>query len=57
MVQEADNGRSAIFFREVAVPYVHGDAPPAPAAPDPELFARRMAVYGIDLVGPPPALD
>jgi hypothetical protein len=24
---------------------------------DPEDFARRMMVYGIELVGPPPTLD
>jgi quercetin dioxygenase-like cupin family protein len=41
------------FFREVATPVVDGDAPPAPATPDAE-FARLMAVYGIELVGPPP---
>jgi mannose-6-phosphate isomerase-like protein (cupin superfamily) len=42
------------FFREVAPAVVDGEPPPAPAVPDPELFARRMAVYGIELVGPPP---
>lgn len=45
------------FFREVAVPVVDGEAPPEPAMPeDPEDFARRNARYGIDLLGPPPAL-
>jgi mannose-6-phosphate isomerase-like protein (cupin superfamily) len=42
------------FFQEVAPPVVEGVAPPSPAVPDGELFARRMAVYGIELVGPPP---
>jgi quercetin dioxygenase-like cupin family protein len=42
------------FFREVATAVVDGEAPPAPVRPDEELFARRMAVYGIDLLGPPP---
>jgi quercetin dioxygenase-like cupin family protein len=42
------------FFKEVAPPVVEGEGAPAPAVPDPEEFARRMAVYGIELVGPPP---
>jgi mannose-6-phosphate isomerase-like protein (cupin superfamily) len=42
------------FFREVAPAVREGEDAPAPALPDPELFARRMAVYGIELVGPPP---
>lgn len=42
------------FFKEVAVPVVPGEDRPAPRQPDQELFARRMDVYGIDLVGPPP---
>jgi hypothetical protein len=42
------------FFLEVAPPFVEGEPAPAPAVPDGELFARRMAVYGIELVGPPP---
>jgi mannose-6-phosphate isomerase-like protein (cupin superfamily) len=46
------------FFCEVAVPVVPGQAPPEATEPsDPEDFARRMAVYGIELVGPPPRLD
>jgi quercetin dioxygenase-like cupin family protein len=43
------------FFREVAVP-VDGDDAPAPRMPDAEDFAQRMLRYGIELVGPPPAL-
>lgn len=54
---EGPAGHGAVgFFREVAVPVIEGEAPPAPAVPDAQLFASRMAVYGIDLVGPPPAL-
>ena len=45
------------FFKEVSVPVVAGAEPPSPAVPDPQLFAERMRVYGIELVGPPPALD
>jgi len=44
------------FFREIAVPVVPGQAPPAPTAPDPEDFARRAGRYGIEIVGPPPTL-
>lgn len=42
------------FFREVAPLVEPGAAPPTPAVPDAEIFARRMDVYGIELVGPPP---
>jgi mannose-6-phosphate isomerase-like protein (cupin superfamily) len=45
------------FFREVAVPVVPGKGPPEPSEADPEEFTRRMAQYGIEVVGPPPALD
>ncbi len=45
------------FFREVAPPVVEGEPPPAPCEPDPEVFARGMARYGIDLVGPPPSIE
>lgn len=44
------------FFSEVAVPVVQDEQPPAPAMPDAAEFAARMTVYGIDLVGPPPAV-
>ena len=43
------------FFKEVATPVVPGGAPPQPAMPDVAEFGRLMAVYGIELVGPPPA--
>jgi quercetin dioxygenase-like cupin family protein len=43
------------FFREVAPP-VDGGEPPEPTMPDNEDFARRMMTYGIELVGPPPAI-
>jgi hypothetical protein len=39
------------FFREAAVPVVPGQAPPEPTQPDPEELARRMARYGIEMVG------
>jgi mannose-6-phosphate isomerase-like protein (cupin superfamily) len=45
------------FFREIAVPVIPGEPPPEPAEPDPEEFARKAALYGIEIVGPPPALD
>jgi quercetin dioxygenase-like cupin family protein len=41
------------FFREVA-PAVGEGEKPEPQMPDVEHFARRMAAYGIELVGPPP---
>jgi hypothetical protein len=44
------------FFREVGLPVVEGEAPPEPTMPDNEHFARRMASYGIELVGPPPSV-
>jgi mannose-6-phosphate isomerase-like protein (cupin superfamily) len=44
------------FFREVA-PVAPGQGRPEPTQPDPEDFARRMAHYGIEFVGPPPTLD
>lgn len=43
------------FFREVADEVGAGERP-APRIPDPEDFARRMAAYNIELVGPPPAV-
>jgi mannose-6-phosphate isomerase-like protein (cupin superfamily) len=42
------------FFAEVAYP-VDGEKP-EPQMPDVEHFARRMAAYGIELVGPPPGM-
>ena len=45
------------FFQEVCGPITPGQAPPEPAEPDPEDFARRMARYRIEMVGPPPTLD
>jgi mannose-6-phosphate isomerase-like protein (cupin superfamily) len=44
------------FFSEVAPPVVEGEEPPAPMIPDGAVFAERMAVYGIELVGPPPTV-
>jgi mannose-6-phosphate isomerase-like protein (cupin superfamily) len=45
------------FFRDVAVPVVPGQAAPDVTEADPEELARKMAQYGIELVGPPPTLD
>jgi mannose-6-phosphate isomerase-like protein (cupin superfamily) len=45
------------FFRVFAVPVVPGQAAPDVTEADPEELARKMAQYGIELVGPPPALD
>jgi mannose-6-phosphate isomerase-like protein (cupin superfamily) len=45
------------FFREIGIPVVPGEAPPEPVPPDPEEFARRAALYGIEIVGPPPTLE
>jgi hypothetical protein len=45
------------FFAEVAPRVVPGEPAPAPSQPDPEEFARIAASYGIEVVGPPPALD
>jgi mannose-6-phosphate isomerase-like protein (cupin superfamily) len=44
------------FFREIGIPVVPGEAAPEPVPPDPEEFARRAALYGIEIVGPPPIL-
>ena len=43
------------FFREVGTPVAADIEPPQPAKPDVAEFARLMAVYGMELVGPPPA--
>jgi quercetin dioxygenase-like cupin family protein len=45
------------FFAEVAPAVVPGEPPPPPTQPDPAEFARIAANYGIEIVGPPPALD
>ncbi len=45
------------FFAEVAPRVVAGEPAPPPSQPDPEEFARIAASYGIEIVGPPPALD
>jgi hypothetical protein len=44
------------FFVEMGV-RVNGGGPPAEAVlPSPEEFARRLAPYGCEIVGPPPEL-
>jgi mannose-6-phosphate isomerase-like protein (cupin superfamily) len=45
------------FFREIGIPVVNGEAPPRPADPDPDEFARKAALYGCEIVGPPPTLE
>ena len=45
------------FFLEMGVPVEPGVPEPAPVIPDPEEFGRRLAPYGIELVGPPPTID
>ncbi len=45
------------FFREAAVPAVPDQPAPQPTDPDPAELARKMALYGIESVGPPPTLD
>jgi mannose-6-phosphate isomerase-like protein (cupin superfamily) len=45
------------FFREIGAPVVPGEPAPQPVPPDPEDFARRAALYGIEIIGPPPTLD
>jgi hypothetical protein len=44
------------FFTEVCEPVEEGVEPPAVRPPDPEVFVNRMDAYGVDMVGPPPAL-
>lgn len=44
------------FFSEVCEPVVQGEGAPSPRQPDPEVFVSRMDAYGVDMVGPPPAL-
>lgn len=43
------------FFSEVGTPVAADIEPPLPQMPDVAEFARLMAVYGMELVGPPPA--
>ena len=44
------------FFRDIAVPVVPGEPGPEPTEPDPEELAGKAALYGIEIVGPPPTL-
>ena len=43
------------FFSQVGTPVASDIEPPQPEMPDVAEFARLMAVYGMELVGPPPA--
>ena len=45
------------FFIEMGLPVTDPDQPPAPVVPDHDVFAREMARYGVELVGPPPTLE
>ena len=45
------------FFSELGTDARRSEAPPAPEAPDPELFASVAARYAMDIVGPPPRED
>lgn len=45
------------FFTKLGADASGGHDKPAAQAPDPELFARVADSYGMDIVGPPPALD
>jgi mannose-6-phosphate isomerase-like protein (cupin superfamily) len=45
------------LFREIGIPVTPGEPLTDSVAPDAEQFARRAAVYGIEVVGPPPSLD
>jgi mannose-6-phosphate isomerase-like protein (cupin superfamily) len=45
------------FFRDVAIPVTPAEPPPEPRTADPAELARRMALYGIEMLGPPPTLD
>jgi mannose-6-phosphate isomerase-like protein (cupin superfamily) len=45
------------LFCELAAPVTPGERPPDSAAPSLEEFARKAAIYGIKVVGPPPTFD
>ena len=45
------------FFVEMGVPVNDPDRPPPPVVPDPDTFVRALACYGVEIVGPPPALE
>jgi quercetin dioxygenase-like cupin family protein len=46
------------FFEELGgVPVEPGEPVPAASYPDPEEFARGVAAWGVEIVGPPLALD
>jgi Cupin domain len=45
------------FFAEIAPRVVPDQPAPSPREPDPVEFARIAGGYGIEIVGPPPALE
>ena len=46
------------FFEELGgIPVVPGEPAPAASYPDPEEFARAVAAWGVEIVGPPPTLE
>jgi hypothetical protein len=46
------------FFEELGgIPVVPGQPAPAASYPDPEEFARTAAARGVEIVGPPLALE
>jgi quercetin dioxygenase-like cupin family protein len=45
------------FYSDIGVPVVPNEPEPPPLIPDPVTFAKRAAMYGIEIVGPPPAIE
>jgi hypothetical protein len=46
------------FFEELGgIPVEPGQSAPAASYPDPEEFARAVAAWGVEIVGPPLALE
>jgi mannose-6-phosphate isomerase-like protein (cupin superfamily) len=55
VVGMASPGGFESFFTELGTPVVPGEPPAAP--PEPERMARTAAAHGVEIIGPPPALD
>jgi len=45
------------FFAEIGIPVVAGHPHPGTVPVQPEEFARKAAMYSIEIVGPPPTLE